>query len=204
MHRRDLLVLVADKNMRACFEAALNRPQALGIRPIDFEIKVHAERDGGMRTKGAAVAAMLRPRYEHALLALDYQGCGAQITSALELEHRLDRDLHDTWGDSGKFLVVDPEVDIWLWGADSHLEQVLGWSGQSIGIRAWLAGQGHRFLPNNKPEDPKTALEAVFREVQKPRSSSYYEAITKRISLNKCGDPAFLRARETLHKWFGV
>lgn len=47
---RDLVVLVADKNMQFALQGALGRPQALGMRPLTYEFRSHMGRDGGVRT----------------------------------------------------------------------------------------------------------------------------------------------------------
>jgi hypothetical protein len=46
---KDLILVVADKNMHFALRGALNRPEALGIRPITVEFFVHPGRDGGVR-----------------------------------------------------------------------------------------------------------------------------------------------------------
>ena len=46
---KDLIILVADKNMEHTIKGLLARPPALGIRPLSFDIRVHPERDAGCR-----------------------------------------------------------------------------------------------------------------------------------------------------------
>lgn len=48
--RRDLVVLVADKNIEAVIVGLLGRPQSLGIRAISFDVFVHPRRDPGCLT----------------------------------------------------------------------------------------------------------------------------------------------------------
>lgn len=38
---KDLVLLVADKNMQATLRGVLARPQAMGIKAITFDIRVH-------------------------------------------------------------------------------------------------------------------------------------------------------------------
>ncbi len=51
---KDLVLLVADKNMHYAIKGALERPVALDIRPVDFEFRVHYMSDEGkVKTIGA-------------------------------------------------------------------------------------------------------------------------------------------------------
>lgn len=197
---KDLFVFAADKNMEFSLKGGLERPGSLGIRPITFEIRQHPGRDGGMRTSGAQIVALQASRFRHALMVLDYEGSGASESSR-DLEAMLDKALAEHWGERAKAIVIDPELDIWMWGGDVVLSELLRWK-RSESIRQWLTAKQFRFRPNCKPERPKEALETVMPEVQLRRSSAIYEKIANRISLAKCSDPAFLRLRDTLRGWF--
>ena len=85
-------------------------------------------------------------------------------------------------GAQAKCIVIDPEVDSWLWGADSVLRDELRWplAGK---VRSWLQAQGFVFDAHGKPDRPKDAIEALVRYCRLPRSSALYEKITARISL---------------------
>jgi hypothetical protein len=54
-----------------------------------------------------------------------------------------------------------------------------------------------------KPFDPKLAVEQVLRQAGKPRSSAIYEQLARRVSLQRCTDPAFVKFTTVLQKWFG-
>lgn len=199
---KDLSILVADKTMEFMLRGGLERPQALGIHPIRVDFRQHPNRDGGSRTTGARILALDHGRFRHALLVLDHEGSGA-TESAVELERQLDDELARTWGDRAKAIVIDPELDVWAWGADNMLAEVLGWP-RPDGIRDWLEGKGFLISPEGKPQRPKEALEAVFAECRLPRSAANYRKIAQRISLVRCQDGAFHRLRQTLHRWFPV
>lgn len=196
----DLVLLVADKNAQFALRGALNRPEALGIRPIRFECIVHAQRDSGVRKTGADILRLKRNDARHALLVLDWEGCGASCSSA-ELEAQLDYRLARDWGDRAKAIVITPEVDIWIWGSDNALEVQLHWR-SPIHLRRWLQEQGFGFSESGKPERPKEALEAALRHSRSPRSSALYEQIASRISLQQCRDAAFQQLRANLQSWF--
>lgn len=201
---KDLVILVADKNMQFAVRGALARPEALGIHAVTHDFRPHPGRDGGARTSGVDILALERRRFEHALLVFDLEGCGAEPgQSAEDLEHLLDRRLAALWGAQAKCIVIDPEVDIWLWGADSVLRDVLGWP-QAGHVRDWLRQRGFGFDSHGKPDRPKDAMQELVRFCRLPRSSALYEKITARISLHRCRDPAFGRLRTALQSWFAM
>jgi len=199
---KDLVVVVADKNMHFALRGALNRPDALGIRPITFEFLVHPGRDGGVRKTGPELLALKHSTARHGMIILDYEGCGASCT-ALELEADLSQRLAPKWGDRGRALVIEPELDIWLWGAENTLKTALGWP-KPVGIRDWLRQERYDFNDYGKPDRPKEAIEAVLRELRTPRSSALYEELAGKLSLRRCSDPAFGRLQASLQAWFPV
>lgn len=197
---KDLIVLVADKNMEFTIRGGLGRNKSLGIRLVGFDVVQHPGRDGGARSSGAQILALEKSRYSHALLLLDHEGSGTEL-SPEELERSLDAQLSSHWGESGKAIVISPELDIWMWGNDNHLAEVLRWP-QTGSIRDWLSERGFAFHPNGKPVRPKEALEAIFPVCRLPRSSANYQKVASSISLARCADPAFQRLRAKLQEWF--
>ena len=199
---RDLILLVPDKNTEYTVRCALSRPAALGIRQLDFQLLVEQGRDGGVRRRGSQVLGVQQARFSHALLLLDYEGCGSHV-SPVELEAELDKALSMRWGDRAKAIVIDPEVDVWMWGAETHLRSMVDWRDPED-IRPWLESQAFAFTADGKPVRPKEALDAAFRRAQTPRSSARYEQAARRISLTRCKDEAFLRLRASVVEWFGA
>ena len=181
---KDLVILVPDKNT-----------QFVEFRP-------HPGRDGGARTTGVDVLARERTRFRHALLMFDLEGSGSASTDSAEsLQAALDARLAQIWGEDARSIVIAPEVDVWLWGADSVLREALEWK-EPQAVRAWLQDHGHVLNSQDKPLRPKEAIEALVRAQNMPRSSALYLKITQRISLRRCSDPAFTRLRSVLQQWF--
>ncbi len=168
---KDLVVLVADKNMQATLRGALARPEALGIRPISFDFRVHPGRDGGARTSGPAVLATEHRRFSHALLVLDLEGSGSNTEDRIALERELDERLSVQWEDRAKSVVIAPELDAWMWGADNALRDVFRWPLPGT-IREWLLADGFEIDAAGKPARPKEALEAIVRVHRQARSSA--------------------------------
>jgi hypothetical protein len=200
---KDLFILVADKNAEFALKGALARPKALGIRPIQFEIRPHVGRDGGARKTGPELLALQRRQFRHGLLLLDFEGCGTDLPDATELEGQLDARLADHWKKAAKAIVIAPELDVWVWGSDYAIEAVIDWPGESS-IRDWLRDHGFEFDANDKPVRPKEAFEAALSLPRLPRSSALYQQIAARISLANCKDEAFLRLRRQLQAWFPI
>lgn len=181
---------------------ALARPTALGIRALDYKILSHPGHDGGVRKGGAQLLGVGRSFFQHGLLLLDHEGSGAHV-GAVELEAQLDGQLSARWGDAAKAIVIDPEVDAWMWGAEPHLRSLLDWTFQE-GIREWLVGEAFGFTDAGKPTRPKEAFEAACRRARMPRSSEQYRYVAERISLQRCEDPAFQRLRAAIVGWFAT
>lgn len=118
----DLIILVADKNMKFTLRGALSRPHALGIRPVQCTFREHSERDGGVRMTGPELLALERIRFEHALLVMDFEGSGTRANEATALEAELDKRLYPTWGGNAKAIAIEPELDVWMWGSDNALK----------------------------------------------------------------------------------
>lgn len=106
----DLLVLVADKDMEFALRGAFLRPERLGIRPIRFDMLSHPNHDGGVPSTGAQLLALKRRSARHALMLLDYEGCGSSLGS-VDLQRSLDAQLEKTWGSMARSVVIDPELE---------------------------------------------------------------------------------------------
>lgn len=198
---KDLVILTADNNAKFALEGALTRPESLEIRPVQCEFRVHPGRDGGVRTSGPDMLARERERFTHALLVLDFEGCGTDLASAEALEAELDVILQPQWEDKAKAIVIQPEVDVWIWGSDNAVGTAIKWPpGQTL--REWLGENGFALDANGKPTRPKEAMEAVLRLSKQPRSSALYNNIAKTISLQRCKDKAFGRLCKQLKEWF--
>lgn len=203
-NRKDLIVLAADKCIEAAVRGLLSRPPALGIRSVAADILRHPEKDAGCRMHGVDFLTPLSASYTHALLMFDFEGCGDAVTPVLEQENTLRQGLARVWGQNADVLIIEPEVDIWVWSTSPHVESILGWKDRKPSLREWLTESGHIRAGAPKPHRPKEALEAALRVVRKPRSSSLYGNLARTVSLKECADPSFFRFRGILRKWFGV
>jgi hypothetical protein len=188
--------------MEAAVRGLLSRPQSLGIRNVTADIHRHPEKDAGCRTHGVDFLAPFSAKYANALLMFDFEGCGDITTPATTQEAGLRRSLCGAWNQRADALIIEPELDIWVWSPSRHVETILGWKNKKPTLREWLVESGYLREGTAKPDRPKEALEAALEKVRKPRSSSLYEDLARTVGLRECVDPSFLRFRDILTKWF--
>jgi hypothetical protein len=199
----DIAILVADKNMEHAVRGLLDRPAALGIRPVRFSLFRHPENDPGCRLRGHDLMRPLSKQFQYALVMFDREGCGRESATRDALETEAEAKLEQIgWQSRCAAIIFDPELEVWIWSESPHVESVLGWQQRSPNLRQWLQDAGHWTPQQSKPDRPKEALENALREVRKPRSSSIYFELANRVSLQGCVDPAFAKLRRVLNRWF--
>ena len=198
----DLVCIVADKQIRAALSGLLERPRALGIRPITKEILLHPEHDPGCFHSPAEILRGYRHVAEHALIILDHDWDGVPTTSGADLESGIDEKLVSAgMADWAVPVVIDPELEAWVFGSSPRVAEVLGWTGPAS-LRETLERQGFWEPDALKPADPKAALEHVLRRTGKSRSASLFRRIAQRAGTRSCHDRAFVRLRTVLQAWF--
>ncbi len=200
---KELVVLAADKDMEFIMRGILERPQSLGIEPISFETFRHRQKDPGCLLEGHDFLRPFANKYRHALLMLDRRGCGKDHIDREILEVEIEKNLKVSgWGDRAAAIVIDPELENWIWSHSPKVNRALGWKGKTPSLRAWLIQKGFLLQNDSKPAQPKEALRKALRNVQKPWSSSIFYQIAANVSLKHCTDPAFLKLKQKLVSWF--
>ncbi len=200
---RDLVVLVADKDMEQATQQLLLRPASLRISSPTHAVFTHPLRDNGCRTASLDVLRPLASAYRYALVMFDREGSGGDRLAREQLEHQVEAQLAaNGWADRCAALVLDPELEIWMWTDSPELDQVIGWAGRQPQVRDWLRARGFVVQANGKPERPKEALLAALRHVKKQPSAALFGALAGKTGLARCTDPTFLRLKETLQRWF--
>ncbi len=200
----ELVVLTADRNCEFALRGLLARPQSLGMRPISAWFLGHPDHDPGCYLTSHDVLRTSLGSASHAIVVFDHDGCGAEQHSRVELETRVEARLVLSGWPAGSCscIVMDPELECWVWSDSPHVDEALGWSGKRPALRAWLRDQGLWPAHRPKPENPKEAVELVLKTVQKSRSSSIYQRLAVKVSFERCVDPAFLKLKKTLQSWF--
>jgi hypothetical protein len=199
---RDLIVLVADKNTDYGLRGLLGRPRALGIRPIDAQILVHPRRDPGCRREAHDFLRPFATGYRHALVMFDREGSGSDASRQTLEEEVSARVRGSGWNTRADVVVLDPELEVWVFTPSPHVEHCLEWPKNRGRVRAWLERQGRWAHGQPKPTTPRDALERVLLEIGRPRSSTLYQCLGAHVSLRRCVDGAFQKLVDTLRGWF--
>lgn len=199
---KDLILLVADRDIEQGIRGLLSRPAAFGIRAIDADIYTHLRRDNGCFKEAQNFLRPYLRDYSHAMVMFDHHGCGREQISAELVENEIiERLKRNGWNDRATAIVFDPELETWVFASSSQVESCLGWQNQER-IRSWLERNAFWKPNQSKPNSPKEALERVLVEAKQPRSSSLYHELGRRVSIQSCTDPAFHRFRNVLSAWF--
>ena len=199
----DLVVLCADVKIQACMKALLLRPQVIGIRPVSSAVEVMVGKyDPGCFFNAHGYLAPRRSEFNHALVIFDRQWEGAPNISATDMEEKVRQRLVPVWGDSCGVVVIDPELEVWVWSDSPHVDEVLGWKGKQPGLREWLQAEGLLAPGEVKPADPKVAVEKAVRKVQGRWTAGTCKTLASKVGLERCGDPSFCRLKAILQGWF--
>lgn len=137
------------------------------------------------------------------IVLADRHGCGRETRSREELESGMERNLQSSgWDQRAAAIVIDPELEIWMWADSPHVDQALGWRERTPDLNTWLRAQGYLEPGQSKPRRPQEAMDAALRLAGKRRSSAIFQEIATKVSLSRCTDTAFLKLRRTLQNWF--
>lgn len=202
--KRDLVLLAADKDAEQALGGLLaNRKQSLQVRPLEYDIVRHPDHDPGCLRQSGGILASYARTHNHAIVVFDREGCGREGTSREELELEVEASLAKAWQSRVAVVVIDPELEAWVWTKPSHIPRIIGWPAEDQSLPDWLVENGHLDLSTQvKPDRPKEAFEGVLRQVRKPRSSATFRQVAEQVSFRKCTDPAFAKLLTTLRKWF--
>jgi hypothetical protein len=199
----DLVALVPDKNTKSSLEALLSRPAALGTRELNSRVIPHPNRDAGVFKSCHEFLRPLLRLASRALVVFDREGCGGEQDSREALESRVEGNLaRNGWADRSAAVVIDPELEAWVWADSPQVEAMLGWTRNRAELKEWLVEKGYWNLESFKPHRPKEAVEVLLHFAKKPRSSALYQQLATRIDFENCQDQAFGKLRTTLQAWF--
>lgn len=203
---QDLFVLVADADIREAMHGVLGRSDGLLARRLDFEVQRHPQRDGGCRTGAVAYLRPYIKRFRYCMVVFDLQGCGSRDSRG-DIQRAVERDLvRNGWRDRAKVIVIDPEVEAWIWGDIKATSKHVGWPGERTALRSWLEAEGHWPRDQDKPGDPKRAMQEAMsrsRLRRRPRRSArVFRKIAESARFDGCRDAAFNELRATLGTWF--
>lgn len=200
----DLVVLLPGKDEHQTLSTLLDqRHRDLGIRPLRTEILVHYRRDSGCFREAQDILRPYHRRARHAVVLFDHHGSGQEATSAADVEADVEARLRaNGWDDRSLAVVIEPELEAWLWIDYETVAQVLSWRVEDTDLRAWLTKAGVWPPPDAKPLQPKVAFQEALRQARQRRSSAIYGELARRLPLANCQDRGFGRLRTRLVEWF--
>ncbi len=200
---KDIVFLVADGNMEKLFEGLLPRiPISSGTTDFNYDILVNPTHDAGNLNDSYEYLRPFIKQYKYAIVVFDREGCGEERTEAVKLERKVENSLDENgWKSRNTVLVIDPELENWIWVASPLIKEIINWKFDEE-IILWTKKQNYTFNSSEKPERPKESFEAVLRYAKTPRSSAIYKKIASRVSYRKCNDRAFVKLIHTLSDWF--
>ena len=199
---KDLVVVVPDKDTEQALTGLLGRHESIGVHPIDFIIRVHPQKDPGCYHTGHELAATSRLETRFALVVFDQAWEGAPTTDAVALQREVEARLQPCWGDRCACVVIEPELEVWVWSDSPHVAEALGWQGRDPSLRTWLEAQGLWPRNQQKPPDPETAFRRAVRQVGVPPSAAVFRRLAETVGLLRCTDPSLLRLLSALRRWF--
>ena len=181
--KADLVVLVADRHIEAAVKGLITRTSSLGIRELAFDTFTHQGRDPGCLNQGVEFLSGMERRYEHALLMFDHEGCGQDEIAVSELQERIAAGFRNSaWGDRAKVVIIDPELEAWVWSRSANVASILGWSNRKE-LDDWLVANSWIDEYGAKPSPPKEAMAAALQEKRVPKSASLFRQLAERVSL---------------------
>ena len=207
---RDLVVITADADMQAVMKAVLNRPQSLGIRRVDHEVRRHDGRDSGLFHAGPEASRSLKGRFRYLLLLWDFHGSGQEHragataeSTADNVQSRLDA---VTWKEISLATAMNPELEEWLWHNPVSVGKWLGQSGDTQ-LEAWMndySRQQEITVDAATRCRPKELLEFVCRKRwrRSPRVQDFDRIATAASLADWQNSPTFKSVVERLRIWF--
>lgn len=197
----DLYLLVADRKIHVTVESLLCRCESMLIRSITFNIVTHPKNDPGCRTDWEPYIRGGLTDHEKALVIFDNAASHGNRSSK-QIQDELEELMGlNTWQDRCKAIVIDPELEAWVWTNSNTGAQILHWPSFNA-LRIWLRNSGLWPAGESKPLDPKEALDRALREKQLPSSATIYRSLAQKVSVTNCQDSSFEKFRSTLQEWF--
>ena len=204
--RRHLVVLVPDADIEQAMRGLLTRTDSLRIAPVSFDVTRHVNRDNGCRSAPTAHLRSYLSSHRYALVVFDRHGCGSP-DSRREIQRNVEDDLtRNGWKDRSKAIVIDPEIEAWVWSDSPAVARVLGWGSDFRALREWLSSRGLWASNRRKPRNPKNAMREAMEEAGRGkkvrRSPTKFHDLAMAVDFTACNDPAFVELMRTLRAWF--
>lgn len=185
-------------------QALLNRVHGLGIRHVTFEFDL---RFNTVRTQGPNIARERRRRFPYVICLWDHRGSGQEHKPASQVQGKVQAHLNgNTLKGCSKAIVIDPELEIWLWQDWTAIAVAL--KVEEKQLAKWLKNYQQRQFPTHSVQElvqrfPQEALEAVVQQAGEKPDSALYGRIADAANFELWSkEPSFRQLRRTLRRWF--
>ena len=205
--KEDLIVLVADMDIENTFMGLLPRHHALGCRSFSHKIVRHPGRDSGTRKECVEFLRPFASTHEHAIVVFDHEGSGRENTPAALVEDEIQKLLsRNGWNDRSCVLVLEPEIESWVWSDSPHVLRGLGWNRSFKALKDFVESKNSEWWDTDapKPKRPKEVMETVLRKQCRPRSASIFKKLATTVGVKGCSDRTFAKLKAALANWFPV
>jgi len=181
--------------------------RSLGCGHFDFDperdVKIAiGQNDPGLFLRAAELLSPRLRQYRHAVVMLDAEWKGAP--PADEQRKCVEADLRrGGWPETSiAAVIVEPEVDAWLWTGKIHTSRALNWESYEE-LERFLVERRMIEPGEQKPGRPKEAAELALREKGKPRSAAIYRQVAGHASIERnCNEPGLRYLVENMRRWF--
>lgn len=194
--------------MNAVVSAFFERQQwhlSMGCASFNFVpeqdiINVPGHTDGGVHKRGHQLVKGYQRTHSRVLVMLDQQFGGEMPAAQIRTE--ILQDLHDSGWDPAycEAVVIDPELEVWLWQDNPNVEQALKFPNGSLrqhleSTNDWPNGQ-------LKPDKPKEVMQGLMKMYRAGTPMVVYRKIARSVGLRGCQDGSFGHFRMALQTWF--
>lgn len=213
MSKRDLFVALPDLDAENVVKTLLTeRQEALDI-VLEFcpancpsgDLLRYNRRDSGCARDAVNILRPVQQSHRHALLLFDHHGSGKEDRAAELLEEEIEEELFRNGWDKNAVaaVVLEPELEAWVWSGSVHVPKILGWGNDSEGLRSFLKQTDFWRTDREKPDQPKEAMEAALHHKGQPGGrASLFQELAKIVSVKHCSDRSFNKFTRVLQEWF--
>ena len=205
---RELAILTADKTMNAVVTAFFQRNHwhtTLGCAAFDFWpeediINDPQHTDGGVHRRAHELVRPYLRTHSRVVVILDQQ-FGGDIPAVDVRDDILLNLRRNGWHDKNcEVVVIDPELEVWLWQDSPHVAEAVGYTG--VSLRDHLATSGDWPEGDIKPGQPKEVIQGLMKVNRAGVPMVVYTKIARRVGVGGCQDGSFGQFRTKLQTWF--
>ena len=134
----------------------------------------------------------------------DRDGCGSG-GQRQDLENQVEELLaRNGWQDRCGAIAIDPELENWVGICLSSptAQAVIGWPHGGKDLKDYFHEQRSLRSGIRRLDRPKETFLQALRLAGVPRSAALYFDLSTKAPITECVDPAFLKLRTTLERWF--